>query len=142
LVWYCFTIFGTNKLVIFFSYAWFWVIGNFILLLFWKLPGKFLSFGQNKKLNGIISSGEVISAILAYLSIPLLLSQGIIVKESYLLLISFSGILLFWGSFLILNHKFSEYKYTNEIKNKNEIEIEKTFSFKTLLNIPLIKHHL
>jgi hypothetical protein len=139
LVWYCCTYFGTNKLVIFFSYAWFWVIGNFILLLFWKLPGRFLSFGQNKKLNGIISSGEVISAILAYLSIPLLLSQGIIVKESYLLLISFSGILLFWGSFMILNYKFSEYKYTNEIKNKNEIEIEKTFSFKTLLNIPLIK---
>lgn len=137
LVWYCCTNFGTIKLVIFFSYAWFWVIGNFILLLFWKLPGKFLSFGQNKKLNGIISSGEVISAILAYLSIPLLLSQGIIVKESYLLLISLSGILLFWGSFMILNYKFSEYKYTNEIKN--EVEVEKTLSFINLLNIPLIK---
>lgn len=139
LVWYCCTIFGTNKLVIFFSYAWFWVIGNFILLLFWKLPGKFLSFGQNKKLNGIISSGEVISAILAYLSIPLLLSQGIIVKESNLLLISFSGILLFWGSFMILNYKFSEYKYTNEINNEYEVEIKKTLSFINLLNIPLIK---
>ena len=139
LVWYCCTNFGTNKLIIFFSYAWFWVIGNFILLLFWKLPGKFLSFGQNKKLNRIISSGEVISAIIAYLSIPLLLSQGIIVKESYLLLISFTGILLFWGSFMILNYKFSEYKYTNEIINENEVEIEKTLSFINLLNIPLIK---
>ena len=139
LVWYSCTNFGTNELVIFFSYSWFWIIGNFILLLFWKLPGKFLSLGQNKKLNGIISSGEVISAILAYLSIPLLLSQGIIVKESYLLLISFSGILLFWGSFMILNYKSSEYNYTNEIKNENEVEIEKTHTFNTLLKIPLIK---
>jgi len=60
LVWYSCTNFGTNKLVIFFSYAWFWIVGNFILLLFWKLPGRFLSLGQNKKLNGIISSGEVV----------------------------------------------------------------------------------
>jgi predicted MFS family arabinose efflux permease len=34
LVWYSCTNFGTNKLVIFFSYAWFWIVGNFILLLF------------------------------------------------------------------------------------------------------------
>jgi hypothetical protein len=139
LVWYSCTNFGTNELVIFFSYSWFWIIGNFILLLFWKLPGKFLSLGQFKKLNGIISSGEVISAILAYLSIPLLLSQGIIVKESYLLLISFSGILLFWSFFMILNYKSSEYNYTNEIKNENEVEIKKTFTFYTLLKIPLIR---
>jgi predicted MFS family arabinose efflux permease len=30
LVWYSCTNFGTNKLVIFFSYSWFWIIGNFI----------------------------------------------------------------------------------------------------------------
>jgi hypothetical protein len=139
LVWYSCTNFGTNKLVIFFSYAWFWIVGNFILLLFWKLPGRFLSLGQNKKLNGIISSGEVVSAILAYLSIPLLLSQGIIVKESYLLLISFSGILLFWCCFMILNYKSSEYKQIIEINTEYKIENVETYTFFALLKIPLIR---
>jgi hypothetical protein len=139
LVWYSCTNFGTNKLVIFFSYSWFWIVGNFILLLFWKLPGRFLSLGQNKKLNGIISSGEVISAILAYLSIPLLLSQGIIVKESYLLLISFSGILLFWCCFMILNYKSSEYKQIIEINTEYKIENVETYTFFALLKIPLIR---
>jgi len=139
LVWYSCTNFGTNKLVIFFSYAWFWIVGNFILLLFWKLPGRFLSLGQNKKLNGIISSGEVVSAILAYLSIPLLLSQGIIVIESYLLLISFSGILLFWCCFMILNYKSSEYKQIIEINTEYKIENVETYTFFALLKIPLIR---
>lgn len=107
LVWYACKEYGQIPAVIFFSYAWFWITGNFILLVFWKLPGKILSFGQNKRLNGIISSGEVVSAILAYLSVPLLLSQGIIVHESNLLLISFAGLLAFLLVFSLLRFWYS-----------------------------------
>ena len=101
-VWYACTEYGQIPAVIFFSYAWFWITGNFILLVFWKLPGKLLSFGQNKRLNGIVSSGEVVSAIVAYLSVPLLLNQGVIEHESNLLLISFAGLVAFLLLFRLL----------------------------------------
>jgi hypothetical protein len=110
-----------------------------MLLLFWKLPGRLLRLGQHKNLNGIISSGETISAILAYLSIPLFLTQGIIKKEVDLLLISFSGILMFWGLFMLSTHNAHEFNKNNEKDNGNEDGDKKKYSIYTLLNISFIK---
>jgi hypothetical protein len=138
-VWYGCTHFGSNKIVVFLSYSWFWIIGNFILLLFWKLPGKFLSLSQNKKLTGILSSGEVISAIFAYLSIPLFLSQGLIKNESNLLWISFFGILLFFIFFLILNYNSSEYNDFNTNNNLIPDENKNSLTFYSLIKIPFLK---
>ena len=80
--------------LIFFSYAWFWVSINFTALVFWKLPSNIFDLSENKKYNSIISSGEVISAIVAYLSVPALLSFESFTRDK-LLLISFFGILVF-----------------------------------------------
>lgn len=139
-VWYICTYFGSNKIIVFISYSWFWIIGNFMLLLFWKLPGHFLTFGQNKKLLGIISSGEVISAILAYLSIPLFLSQGFIKNESDLLLISFFGILTFFILFIVLNFYSPN---SNHVINKINIlplEDKTSYHFFSLIKIPFLKY--
>lgn len=138
-VWYGCTHFGSKKIVIFFSYSWFWIIGNFILLLFWKLPGKFLSLSQNKRLTGILSSGEVISAIFSYLSIPLFLSQGLIENESNLLWISFYGILLFFIFFIILHYNSLKYNHFNKNINLLPDENINSFTFHSLIKIPFLK---
>jgi hypothetical protein len=87
--------------LIFFAYAWFWISINFTTLIFWKLPSNLFNISENKKYNGVISSGEVISAIVAYLSIPALLHHQLITRDK-LLLISFIGILIFSAITFIL----------------------------------------
>lgn len=90
--------------LIFFAYAWFWVSINFTSLVFWKLPSNIFDLSENKKYNGVISSGEVISAIVAYLSVPALLSLESFSRDK-LLLISFFGILSFSFISFILGSK-------------------------------------
>jgi hypothetical protein len=137
IVWLCCTYYSHVKSVFFISYAWFWIIGNFILLLFWKLPAYFLSLGQNKKFNAILSSGEVISAITAYLSIPLLLSTGILKKEAFLLLISFSGICLFFITFFFL--PFNNTKLTQGRSGLDSTTDEQLPGFRILYAIPFLR---
>ena len=100
-IWYLFVREIYLYQLIFFSYAWFWVSINFTGLVFWKLPSNIFDLSENKKYNGIISSGEVISAIIAYLSVPLLLTLDFFTRDK-LLLISFFGISAFSVIFLIL----------------------------------------
>lgn len=126
IVWHYSTTFENNNLVIFLSYSWFWISGNFVLLVFWKLPTILLNLGQNKKFTGLISSGEVISAIIAYLSVPIIISQGIITKESNLLLISLIGITCFLILLFILPLRKSVHSKKAELSNKIE-EINTTF---------------
>lgn len=100
-IWYLFVEEFYLYELIFFSYAWFWVSINFTGLVFWKLPSNIFNLSENKKYNGIISSGEVISAIIAYLSVPLLLRLDFFTRDK-LLLISFFGISAFTIISLIL----------------------------------------
>jgi hypothetical protein len=120
IVWHYCTSYENNNLVIFLSYSWFWISGNFVLLIFWKLPTNLLNLGQNKKFSGIISSGEVISAIIAYLSVPFIISQGIINEESTLLLISLFGIICFIILLILLPIKKPETSIKADLKNESE----------------------
>jgi hypothetical protein len=121
IVWHYCTSYTNNNLVIFLSYSWFWVSGNFVLLVFWKLPTNLLNLGQNKKFTGLISSGEVISAIIAYLSVPFIISQGLLNDESTLLLISLFGIICFLILLFILPIKKSLSSKDSKLKNESEI---------------------
>ena len=112
--------------MIFLSYSWFWISGNFVLLVFWKLPTNLLNLGQNKKFTGLISSGEVISAIIAYLSVPFIISQGIVTNESNLLLISLFGITSFLILLFILPIRKSVPSKKAELNNESE-KINTTF---------------
>lgn len=120
IVWHYCTSYENNNLVIILSYSWFWISGNFVLLIFWKLPTNLLNLGQNKKFSGIISSGEVISAIIAYLSVPFIISQGIINEESTLLLISLFGIICFIILLILLPIKKTETSIKADLKNESE----------------------
>lgn len=93
-LWYFFVRGIHLYFLIFFAYAWFWVSINFTALVFWKLPSNLFDLSENKKYNGVISTGEVISAIVAYLSVPALLNLESFTRDK-LLLISFFGITAF-----------------------------------------------
>lgn len=101
-IWYFFIKEIQLKILIFFAYSWFWVSINFTALVFWKLPSNLFDLNENKKYNGVISSGEVISAIIAYLSVPVLLSFESFTRDK-LILISWVGITLFSIITLILS---------------------------------------
>jgi AAA family ATP:ADP antiporter len=96
LIWYAYVQGLFLYYVVFFAYSWFWVSSNFTALVFWKLPSNIFNLEENKKYNGIISSGEGISAIISYLSVPALLTLDFFTRDKFLL-ISFIGILAFSG---------------------------------------------
>ena len=102
LIWYAYVQNFYAYYVVFFSYAMYWISANFTGLVFWKIPSNIFNLDENKKYNGIISSGEGISAIISYLSVPLLLSLDFFTRDKFLL-ISFFGILSFAGITFLLS---------------------------------------
>ena len=102
LIWYAYVQNFHTYYVVFFSYAMYWISVNFTGLVFWKIPSNIFNLEENKKYNGIISSGEGISAIISYLSVPLLLSLDFFTRDKFLL-ISFFGILSFAGITFLLS---------------------------------------
>ncbi|GAB2610191.1 MFS transporter [Belliella aquatica] len=113
-LWYMYTEGLYYSYLIFFAYAWFWISINFTSLVFWKLPSNLFDLSENKKYNSIISTGEVISAIIAYLSVPALLNLESFTRDK-LLLISFIGISLFAAITFYLGDKIE--KKPQEKKN-------------------------
>ena len=101
LIWYAYVQNFYAYYVVFFSYAMYWISANFTGLVFWKIPSNIFNLDENKKYNGIISSGEGISAIISYLSVPLLLSLDFFTRDKFLL-ISFFGFSNFERSALLM----------------------------------------
>ncbi len=127
LIWYAYVQNFYTYYVVFFSYAMYWISANFTGLVFWKIPSNIFNLEENKKYNGIISSGEGISAIISYLSVPLLLSLDFFTRDKFLL-ISFFGILSFAGITFLLSRgivvKVAPQKI-NETKNSSSSDQKK-----------------
>ncbi len=102
LIWYAYVQDFYSYYVVFFAYAMYWISVNFTALVFWKIPSYIFNLEENKKYSGIISSGEGISAIISYLSVPVLLSLDFFTRDKFLL-ISFFGILSFAGITFLLS---------------------------------------
>lgn len=121
--------------LIFFAYAWLWVSSNFTSLVFWKLPSNILNLEETKKYNGIISSGEGISSIISYLSVPVLLTLDFFTRDKFLM-ISFFGMLSFSAITFILSRgiasrpvvKLAVENTTND-ENQKKITKEPYFRF-------------
>lgn len=82
-----------TKLVVFMAYTWFWVSSNYLNLVFWKIPALYFDLGENKQYNGWISTGEVMSSIVAY-------SLVFVFKFNDYILLSISGFSML--AFLVL----------------------------------------
>lgn len=102
LIWYAYVQNFYSYYVVFFAYAMYWISVNFTALVFWKIPSNIFNLEENKKYSGTITSGEVISAIISYLSVPILLSLDFFTRDKFLL-ISFFGILSFSGITFLLS---------------------------------------
>lgn len=121
--------------LIFFAYAWLWVSSNFTSLVFWKLPSNIFNLEETKKYNGIISSGEGISSIVSYLSVPALLTLDFFTRDKFLM-ISFFGMLSFTVITFILSRgivarpvvRQTEENTTNT-ENQKKISKEPYFRF-------------
>lgn len=124
-IWYFYNQGKGVYYIIFFAYAWFWISTNFTALVFWKLPSNIFNLEENKKYNSIISSGEGISAIIAYLSVPVLLTLDFFTRDM-LVLISFVGMFLFSVITFFLGSKIQQ-PVTSPVK-KTEIIPQKSKS--------------
>ncbi len=100
--------------VIFIAYTWFWLSSNYLNLVFWKIPSMYFDIGENKQYNGWISTGEVISSIVAYLSVYYLKIKGI-----NLLIFSFSGMIGFFIIFLIIRIRLGNILPQKPVKINN-----------------------
>lgn len=72
------------RIVIFSAFTWIWISSNYVNLIFWKIPSIFFDLSEHKQYNGWISTGEVVSSIVAYSSVY-------IFKIDYIWLLTFSG---------------------------------------------------
>jgi hypothetical protein len=119
IIWYAYVKGFYTYYVVFFSYAMYWISANFTALVFWKIPSNIFNLEENKKYSGIISSGEGISAIISYLSVPLLLSLDFFTRDKFLL-ISFFGILSFAGITFLLSKGIVVKALTPKISNSKD----------------------
>ncbi len=86
--------------VIFVIFIWFNLIKYLTSVAFWGLAGRFFNLRQAKRLFGLVSTGNVVSGLVGYISIPLLLDSGLIKVPD--LLIICAGILAPWLVFMIV----------------------------------------
>jgi hypothetical protein len=134
LLWFAFAYGELPAIGIISGYAWFWISSNFLLLIFWKIPPLIFDLDRNKKNNPVISSGEVVSAILAYISIPLLLSSGLIKSTYHLMLIAVAALIIFLIVLLSMkNYLHAEQPAARTASSKTQ------FSFQQLLQKPFFK---
>ena len=96
-------IYTDNKWFSFVMYVWIRIFAFVTFVGFWGIASRVFDIRQGKRLFGLISTGEVISDIIGFFSIPLLLS---FVKTEDLLYISIFGLVLCIFVILIIIKKF------------------------------------
>jgi hypothetical protein len=99
--------------VIFIAYTLFWFSSNYLNLIFWKIPSNFFDIGENKQYNGLISTGEVVAGIVAYMTIPILKLEG-----NSLLLISVFGMLGFFAIFQFIRIRLTKLQVNMPVPRK------------------------
>lgn len=109
--------------IIFGAYSWFWVSGNFLVFIFWKLPPLLFDLRQNQQYNALISAGEVISAVICYGSIPILLRFNIVESPSFLMALASMAII----GFMITLYLLSKSAYTPATQELKQQKVDKRF---------------
>jgi len=112
--------FFNNKWLTFMMFVWIRVFIFISVVGFWGLATKIFDLRQGKRIFGLISSGEVISDIVGFFSIPLVLH---FIKTSDLLYISLFGLVICLFLMLYIFRHFqkplSSFKETSPEKNMN-----------------------
>jgi ATP/ADP translocase/HEAT repeat protein len=113
-----------NKWLTFLMFVWIRVFVFISAVGFWGLATKMFDFRQGKRIFGLISSGEVISDIVGFFSIPLVLK---LIDTSHLLYISLFGLVI---CFLLITYMLQRFKNPlKQSERKEEKEMDTSFKF-------------
>jgi ATP:ADP antiporter, AAA family len=122
--------------IVFIMYTWVRILTYVTLITFWGLAGKLFNIRQGKRIFSLLGTGEVISIIIGYFSIPVLL--GFIKAPDLLFFASVTLLFCFVMVLLILK------RFKNELagapSTKSETPTEKSaFSYWTLVKKPYFR---
>lgn len=108
-----------NKWFSFVMYVWIRIFAFVTFVGFWGIASRIFDIRQGKRLFGLISTGEVISDIIGFFSIPLLLN---FFKTEDLLYISIFGLLLCIIILVVINKRFRKELSIKVYKNNTDTE--------------------
>ena len=96
---------GPSRALYFVVFIWFNLMLYLTSVAFWGMAGRFFNLRQGKRLFGLISTGNVVSGLVGYISIPFLRT----ILEVHHLLFICAGIYAFWLLFMVVTvRRFSE----------------------------------
>jgi len=113
-----------NKWLTFLMFVWIRVFVFISVVGFWGLAAKMFDLRQGKRIFGLISSGEVISNIVGFFSIPIVLK---FIDTSHLLYISLFGLVICLGLMIYMLKRFEKTLIIS--KTKKEIKMNTSFKF-------------
>jgi len=114
---------GSAAWVVFILYSWIRVFGYIHSVTFWGLASKLFSLRQGKRVFGLIGSGEVISSIISFFSIPVLLR--FITTEDLLIIAIICMIISFFLMFLLVKKNKVKLSDIGKYKSNNNENQEK-----------------
>lgn len=129
------------KWLIFANYVWYRVVAFITVIGFWTMANRAFTLQQGKRLFGLITSGEVVSSMIGFFSIPLLLK--ILQTQDLLFIAAVSMVFCVLLTFKI--EKLDKGTTQREKSNTSSKEIIKTTYFKymfMLAFIPIIVMYL
>ena len=113
-----------NKWLTFLMFVWIRVFGFISVVGFWGLATKLFDLRQGKRIFGLISSGEVISDMVGFFSIPLVL---LFIETTDLLYITLFGLVVCLLLMVYMLKRFKE--PLNETATKAEKKMNTSFKF-------------
>lgn len=116
-----------NKWLTFLMFVWIRVFVFISAVGFWGLATKLFDLRQGKRIFGLIGSGEVISDIVGFFSIPLVL---LFIDTSNLLYISFLGLVICLLLMVYMLKRFKEPLNLTETKAENKLNTSFKFVLK------------
>jgi AAA family ATP:ADP antiporter len=125
-------IFGDHKYIVFFIFICFAPIATLTSLGFGAISIKFFDLRQGKRLFSVISSGEVISSFIAFISIPLLL--GFFANDrddiSFLLYFGIFGLILAFAFQLFIG---KQYNFLFNVKSNTTDPVKSKIGFRKII---------
>lgn len=125
------------KWLIFFLFVWNRVFVFVNGITFWSTASKIFDIQQAKRLYGLISTGEVVSSILSYFSVPLLLQFITTDQLLYIVAVAVVGCMVLMRLIIRrFSRKLSVIKETPEEQNKTTASGDDTSSWRHFLSNP------
>ena len=134
-------LYGDQKTIVFFIFICFLPISTLTAIGFGAMTIKFFDLRQGKRLFPIISAGEVISSLVAFISIPVLLSFFVFKNDdtSFLLYFSISGAILALIFQLFMDKRYQHlFNQETSFKKSNKIGLRVILNNKYYLSIIIL----